>query len=99
MDKKNFIEVMLDCEITRVSVVSCPDYNGGRYHKVIFDKEIDPYNGDLGNLEYLEYEGDVTDVVRKRNKEFFLDHCEPRYGEAYDTIWTLEELILNELSK
>ena len=92
--KRDFIETLLRNGVKVVSVVSSPDYNGGRQNKVVF-ADIDPYT-DLDNFEYLEYSGDVTDVVRKRN-EIFLDHYEPRYEEAYDVEVTLQKLVLEKL--
>ena len=88
MKKNEFISMLLSAAIAQVTIISIPDYNGGRELCVLFNKD----EVELGDFEYIEFEGDATDVVRHRSM-VFSEHFEPFHEQAYDVDYTLEELV------
>ena len=91
MTKQQFIEVILSNNINYATVVSFPDYNGGRTHGITFSPDFE-----LGDFEYIEWEGDATQLVKDRNL-IFEDHIEPFHEEPQDYPVALFELVINNL--
>lgn len=58
MNKKEFMDLLLCAAIQSVTIVSVPDYNGGRQMAVFFNED----EVKLGDFEYIEFSGDATEV-------------------------------------
>lgn len=93
MTKKDFISTLLGAAIAQVTIISTPDYKGGRELCVLFNED----EVELGDFEYIEFEGDATEVVRRRSM-VFSEHYEPFHFDPYDVEYTLEELVCRALS-
>lgn len=93
MKKKDFMELLLCAAIQSVTIVSVPDYNGGRQMTVLFNED----EVELGDFEYVEFSGDATEVLRNRSK-VFTEHFEPFHEPSYDVEYTLQELVCEALA-
>lgn len=91
MKKVDFREELLNCGFSYLYVVSSPDGNGGRDIGVCVDEP------QLGDFEYIEWEGDLTDALRDRNL-VFTTWEEPFHEERKEYKITLEYLIVASLS-
>lgn len=72
-------------------VISYPDYNGGRTVGMsLMDMDEDPCET-LGDFQYLEWEGDATDLLRNLKKSFW-NYQEPRYEDPVEWESSMYEL-------
>ena len=87
MKKKDFREELLNSGFTYVYVVSFNDYNGR-------DVCICVEEPQLGENDRIEWQGDLTDILRDRRLVF--DSCILyNNGERIEIPVTLEDLIIN----
>lgn len=91
MTKNQFMEVILSNGVNYVAVVSFPDYKGGRIHAVTFSSDFE-----LGDFEYIEWEGDATQLLKDRNM-VFEDHVEVFHEEPQDYPIALWEMVIIKL--
>lgn len=91
MKRNEFREFLLEKSIKRVQVVTTPDYRGGNRLFILLDEQCEEY--EPCDFEYIEYDGDVTQVLRDRRLEFY-EHEEPFHEEPRDYPYSLEELIV-----
>jgi hypothetical protein len=96
--KKEFREFLLANKVKTITVLSYPDWNGGRQCGVLFNKTEEEVYDDLPDFTYVEWWGDATEVLRHRKMKFF-DHFEPFHEGAYDIEKTLEEMILEHFEE
>ena len=71
LTKKGFRESLLNSGIRSVVVVSIADWRGGRQNKAILDVEATEVLTHLDAYDYIEFVGDTTDVVSRRNRKFW----------------------------
>ena len=87
MTKNDFREELLNCGFSYLYIVSFPDFNdGGRDICVCVDEP------ELGNFEYIEWEGDLTEALRDRHLLF------TTWDKRREFTITLEDLIVASLS-
>ena len=87
MTKNDFREELLNCGFSYLYIVSFPDSNdGGRDICVCVDEP------ELGNFEYIEWEGDLTEALRDRHLLF------TTWDKLREYNITLEDLIVASLS-
>lgn len=91
MTKSYFRDELLNSGFTYLYVVSYPDGNGGRDIGVCVDEP------QLGDFDYIEWEGDLTKAVRDR-RLVFTTWDEPFHEERREFNITLDELIVASLS-
>lgn len=91
MTKNDFRDYLLYSGIRRVQVISHPDYNGGNTLFCLFNEECDDY--ERADFEYIEYDGDASEVVRDRGLVFY-EHFEPFHEEPRDVPYKLWELVM-----
>ena len=81
MNKEQFAELLAKNGINDVTIIRTPDWCGGHGYRIEINRDPeDP----LGDFEYIEFEGDRSKTVSKRNMRFF-GHKEPLHEEPYDT--------------
>lgn len=91
MTKNEFREELLNCGFSYLYVVSFPDFKGGRDIGICVDEP------QLGDFEYIEWEGDLTEALRDRHL-VFTTWDEPFHEERKEYEITLEDLIVASLS-
>ena len=88
MTKNDFREELLNCGFTYLYVVSYPDGNGGRDIGVCVDEP------ELGCRDRIEWQGNLTDVLRDR-RLIFDSLLLYNNGEEVKIPITLEDLVIN----
>lgn len=68
MTKRNVIEILTQLEVVRFQILQTPDWNGGSYPEVRINKGC-LGDDELEDYQYINYDGDATDIVRHLNKE------------------------------
>jgi hypothetical protein len=95
MSKKQFAELLCKNGIDSVTVIRTPDWSGGHGYRIMLNR--DPEDT-LGDFEYVEFEGDRSKAVSKRNKRFF-GYKEPLHEEPYETdCGSVLEMVLDAIS-
>ena len=93
--RKEIRNALLERGVIRVQIVRTPDWRGGHYPSLkVTDLLIDDcveYD-ELNPYEYIEFDGDATEVMRHLN-DTFTEHIEPLYEENIDEVYTLAEML------
>ena len=71
LTKESFREALLNNGVRNVVVISIADWRGGRQNKAVLNVEPVEVVVGLDAYDYIEFSGDATDVVSRRNKKFW----------------------------
>ena len=98
MTKRQFIDLLSVKGVKSAIIVSYADWCGGRQNDVVLNTPIEDVRENLSDFAYIEWHGNATDVVRSRNRVFY-DTFEWAYQPRQEEPVTLQELVVNKLSK
>lgn len=95
MNKEQFAELLSENGIFDVTVIRTPDWSGGHGYRVELNRDPEE---PLGDFEYIEFFGNRSKAVSKRNMRFF-GYKEPLYEEPYETdCGSILEMVLEAIS-
>lgn len=97
MTRSEFREFLLNEEIHQITVVRCPDYNGGYQYGIDINLDLDSSIEELGPYQYIEaHYKDATSILRNKNS-IFEEWYEPFHSDPYGVERTLEDLLMERL--